>query len=120
MRHFKQTLRLTIYILTIIAATLLFGFRLFINPVHIIGHLKRNPKDTSAYVEGITVIVKGDNKVLAHSFTDNKGDFELSFTPDKEKSFDFFVFGVAVDTMFIGSVKTFESDKPEMTFYIPA
>mgnify|MGYP000954310805 FL=1 len=100
--------------------TLLLGFRLLINPVHIKGHLKRNPKDTSAYVEGIAVIIKGDNKVLAHTFADRQGNFEITFIPDKEKSFDFFVFGVAVDTMLIGSVKTFDSDTPEMTFYIPA
>ncbi len=120
MRHFKQTLRLTTYISTIIAATLLLGFRLLTNPVHITGHLKKNPKDTSAYVEGIAVIVKGDNKVLAHTFTDRQGNFEITFTPNKEKSFDFFVFGVAVDTMLISSVKTFDSDTPEMTFYIPS
>src|SRR5687768_16758191 len=88
-RHFKQTLRLTIYISTIIAATLLLGFRLLTNPVHITGHLKKNPKDTSAYVEGIAVIVKGDNKVLAHTFADRQGNFEVTFTPDKERSFDF-------------------------------
>jgi hypothetical protein len=119
-RHFKKTLRSTIYILTIIAASLLLGFRVFTNPVYITGHLKRNPKDTSAYVEGIAVIVKGDNKILAHTFVDRQGNFEITFTPAKEKSFDFFVFGVAVDTVLIGSVKTFDSDTPEMTFYIPA
>lgn len=115
-----HTLRLTIYISTIFFAIFLLSFRLLINPVYITGHLKRNPKDTSAYVEGIFVIVKGDNKVLAQTFADRQGNFEITFTPAKEKSFDFFVFGVAVDTMLIGSVKTFESDTPEMTFYIPA
>ncbi|MDQ6758191.1 MAG: hypothetical protein M3004_14810 [Bacteroidota bacterium] len=90
------------------------------NPVHITGHLKRNLKDTSAYVEGIAIIVKGDNKILATTFADRQGNFEITFTPNKEKSFDFFVFGVAVDTLLIGSVRTFESDTPEMTFYIPA
>jgi hypothetical protein len=119
-RHFKQTLRLTIYISTILVATLLLGFKFLINPVHITGHLKRNPKDTSAYVAGITVIVKGDSKILAHAFADRQGNFEVTFTPDKEKSFDFFVYGVAVDTMLVGSVKTFDSDTPEITFYIPA
>jgi len=100
--------------------TLLLGFSLLTNPVTITGHLKRNPKDASAYVEGITVIVKGDSKILAHTFTDRQGNFEITFVPDKEKSFDFFVFGVAVDTMLIGSVKSFDSNTPELTFYIPA
>lgn len=120
MRHFKQTLRLTTYISTILFVTLLLGFNLLTNPVHITGHLKRNPKDTSAYVEGIAVIVKGDNKILTHTVADKNGNFEVTFTPNKEKYFDFFVFGLAVDTMLIGSVKTFVSDTPELTFYIPA
>lgn len=113
-------MRLTIYISIILVATFLLGFRLFTNPVHITGHLKRNPKDTSAYVEGIAVIVKGDNKILAHTFADTQGNFEITFTPEKEKTFDFFVFGVAVDTMLISSVQAFDSDTTEMTFYIPA
>jgi hypothetical protein len=113
-------LRLIIYISTILLATLALGFRLWTNPVHITGHLKRNSKHSSAYVEGIAVIVKGDNKVLAHAFADTQGNFEVTFTPEKENSFDFFVFGVAVDTMLIASVKSFDNDTPEITFYIPA
>ena len=119
MRHFKQTLRLTIYISTILVATLLLGFNLLTNSVHVTGHLKRNPKDTSAYVEVIAIIVKGDNKILAKAFTDRNGNFELKFTPDKEKSFDFYCFGLAVDTLLIASVRTFESNTPDLTFYIP-
>ena len=34
-----KTLRLTIYISTILLATLLLGFELLTNPVHITGHL---------------------------------------------------------------------------------
>ena len=118
-RHFKQTLRLIIYISTILLATLLLGFKLSTNPVHITGHLKRNPKDTSAYVEGISVIVKSDNKILAQTFTDRQGNFELKFTPVNEKSFDFYCYGLAVDTLLIASIRTFESDTPDLTFYIP-
>ena len=98
MRHFKQKLRLTIYISTIFLSTLLLGFKLLTNPVHITGHLRKNPKDTSAYVGGITVIVKGNNKLIAKTFTDRHGNFELTFTPKNEKSFDFYCYGLAVDT----------------------
>ena len=119
MRHFKQTVRFIIYISTILLATLLLGFKFLINPLHITGHLKRNPKDTSAYVGGISVIVKGGNKILAQTFTDKQGNFELKFTPDKAKSFDFYCYGLAVDTLLIASVQTFESDTPDLTFYIP-
>lgn len=119
MRHFKQTLRLTIFISTILVATLLLGFRHLTNPVTITGHLKKNPKDSSAFVDRVLVFVKGDNKILAKVLTDEKGDFELTFTPKKEKSFDFFCTGLGIDTLLIASVTTFESDTPEMTFYIP-
>ncbi len=118
--HCKQTLRLTIYISAIFLSALLLGFRLSINPVHIKGHVKKNPKNSFAYLDGVDVIIKGDNKVLAHTFTDNKGNFEIRFTPGKERSFDFFVFAPGIDTMLISSLKTFDSDTPEMSFYIPA
>jgi len=118
-RHFKQTLRLTIYISTLFVATLLLGFRLFTNPITITGHLKKNPKDRSGFVEWVTVFVKSDNKILAKVLTDNKGDFKLTFTPENQKSFDFYCTGVSLDTLLISSMTTFESDTPEVTFYIP-
>ncbi len=119
MRHFIQPLRLKIYISTIFLATLLFGFRFLINPVHITGHIRKNPKDTSAYIDKLLVFVKGDNKILAKTFTDDKGNFEMTFTPEKEKSFDFYCNGLGIDTLLLASVTTFESDTPEITFYIP-
>jgi len=118
-RHFKQTLRLIIYISTILIATLLLGFKLLTNPVTITGHLKKNLTDNSAFVDRVIVFVKGDNKILAKVLTDEKGDFEITFTPKKEKSFDFYCTGLGLDTLLISSVTTFESDTPEMTFYIP-
>jgi hypothetical protein len=118
-RHFKQTLRFKIYIPTIFFATLLLGFKLLTNPVIITGHLKKSPKDTSAFVEKVSIFVKGDNKVLAQTISDDKGNFTLTFTPKQEKSFDFYCTALGIDTLLISSVTTFESDTPEMTFYIP-
>ncbi len=118
MRHFK-ILRLIIYISTIFLSTILVGFRPLTNPVTISGHLKKSPKDTSAYVDILLVFVKGDNRILAKSVTNNNGDFEITFTPNKEKSFDFYCTGLGIDTLLIASVTTFESDTPEMTFYVP-
>lgn len=119
MRNFKQTLRLIIYISTIFVATLLLGFRLLTNLVTITGHLKKNPKDNSAFIDRVMVFVKADNKILAKVLTDEKGDFEITFTPQKEKLFNFYCTGLGIDTLLIASVTTFESDTPEMTFYIP-
>ena len=98
---------------------LLFGFRLSTNPVYITGHIKKNPKDTLDYVAHLNVFVKEGNKVLAKTQTDAEGNFELAFTPKKEKSSDFYCFGVSIDTLLIASVTTFDSDTPEMTFFIP-
>ncbi|NCT74225.1 MAG: hypothetical protein GXC78_06840 [Chitinophagaceae bacterium] len=105
--------------MTFFAVALLFGFRQFTLPVTITGHLKKNPKDTSAYIQNIVMFVKGDNKLLAKSKTDHKGDFTITFTPMNEKSFDFYCTGIGIDTLLLSSVITFESDTPEMIFYIP-
>jgi len=112
-------MRLYQIIPAIVIAILLVSFAPFINPVYINGHVRKNPTDTSAYVEHLLVFVKGGDKVLAKTFTDSKGNFEMTFTPEKEKSFDFYCTGIGIDTLLLGSVKTFESDTPEMTFYIP-
>ncbi|MGN6211000.1 MAG: hypothetical protein ACTHN6_00705 [Parafilimonas sp.] len=108
------------FIATIFIAVIFFSFKPLTNPVYITGHIKKNPSDTSAFIAHLVVFVKGDNKILAKTMTDDKGNFGLTFTPKKEKSFDFYCNGVGVDTMLIASVITFESDTPEMTFYIPA
>ena len=112
-------MRLSNYTLIIIIATFLWGGKSADLPVTIKGHLRKNPSDTSAYIMAVTVFVKGDNKVLARTFTDWKGDFSLTFTPGKETSFDFYCTGVGIDTLLMSSITTFESDTPEMTFYIP-
>jgi len=112
-------MRPCLFISTIFVSTLFFGFRSLTYPVEITGHIKKNPKDTSAYVEHLTVFVKGGRKILAKALTDDKGNFRLSFTPMKEKSFDFFCTGIGIDTLLIESVTTFDSDEVEMTFYVP-
>jgi hypothetical protein len=103
----------------IFIGTLFLSFKPLTNPVFIKGQVKRNPKENSGYVEYVAVFVKGGNKVLAKTVTDDKGNFELSFTPEKENSFDFFCNAVGIDTMLLASIKAFESDTAEMTFFIP-
>jgi hypothetical protein len=116
----KIRMRLTFFILTFLLTTGMVSFKVATNQIKITGHLKLNPKDTSSYIGGMTIILKGDNKILTQTFTDKKGNFELTFTPNNEKSFNFFCYGLGVDTLLVESVKTFESDNPEMNFYIPA
>jgi len=108
------------FILVILIAAPFFGYRPLTNKVYVKGHIKKNPQDTSVSISHLTVFVKGDNKILTKAITNNKGDFELSFTPNKEESFDFYCNGVTFDSIFIASIIKFESDTPELTFYIPA
>jgi len=88
-------------------------------PVVITGHLKKNPSAASAHTNGVTVFVKADDKKLAETVTDSKGNFTLSITPGNEKSFDFFCTAADIDTLLIASFTRFESDTPEVTLYVP-
>ena len=113
-------MRLTTYILTILILTISFGFRTTTNPISIYGHLKNNTNEKSIYNSGLIVFVKADGKILAQDTTNESGDFVLEFLPEKkEKHFDFFCCGIGMNTILISSVSIFESDTPEMTFYIP-
>jgi hypothetical protein len=113
-------MRRLIYIAFIFIEIFLFGFRPFINPISIKGHIRPNSIDSSLYIGYLSVFVKGDSKILARATTNEKGKFNLSFTPGKEKSFDFYCAGIGVDTIILASFTKFESDNPEMTFFIPS
>ena len=112
-------MRLLLAITFIFLTTLFFGFKPLTLPVDIIGHIKKNPKDTSVCVGLLTKFVRGDKKVLAKALTDDNGNFKMTITPAKEKSFDFFCTGVGLDTLFISSIITFSSEVPDMIFYVP-
>ncbi|MFT3750823.1 MAG: hypothetical protein QM768_21095 [Agriterribacter sp.] len=99
--------------------TLLLTFKQVFLPVTVTGYLKKNPKNTSAFISNIIVFIKGDIKLLARMLTDNKGNFTITFTPKNEKSFDFYCTRPGIDTLLLSSVTTFESDTPEIIFYIP-
>jgi hypothetical protein len=113
-------MRAILTIAAILLIAFLYGFTKLTNPVVIKGHIRKNPKQEAGYVEYITVFVKGGEKVLAKTITDTKGDFELTFTPVNEKSFDFYCAGVGIDTMLVATVERFVSDNSDMTFYLPA
>lgn len=88
-------------------------------PMVLTGHLKKNPSAASAYTNGVTIFVKAGNTKLAETVTDSKGNFTISFTPAGEESFDFFCTAADIDTLLIASYDRFESNTPEITFYIP-
>ncbi|MCC2546341.1 hypothetical protein LJY25_07785 [Hymenobacter sp. BT175] len=116
MRRFRNG-----YLILILLASplLLSGFRQNTSAYIISGHLRKNPSDPSWYIEGVNILVKDDNEVLAKNTTDSKGDFELILPSVKGKHLDFFATGLGIDTLLIASIEKSESSSFEMTFYIP-
>ncbi len=112
-------MRLSTFFLIIILFVVLNGFTSSSHPVYITGYLKTNTKDSKLILDKITVFIKGDNKILAKSVTNRNGRFEISFIPKNEKSFDFYCVGIGSDTLFLQSIKKFESDTPTILFQIP-
>jgi hypothetical protein len=112
--------KILITILLIFIGTILISFNFFSITIYVTGHLRKNPSDTSGYVKGLTVFVKGNGIILAKTVTDKKGNFHLHFTDKGQKSFDFFCTGDATDTLLLSSITRFESDTPDIIFLIPA
>ena len=112
-------MRLIIYLSAIFFVTLVSGFTHFSLPVYITGHLKNNYNKATSFTDRVLILVKGNHKILAKSFTDNKGNFSISFTANKERSFDFYCAVLGIDTLLIASFTTFGSDAPDITFYLP-
>ena len=113
-------MRLISYISTFLILTFLFGFKTNTSPITIYGHLRNSTKDKDILKAKIIIFVKADNKILSQDTLNEKGEFVLEFLPEKiEKHFDFYCYGLGVDTILISSVTIFESDNPQMTFYLP-
>ncbi|HSC39126.1 MAG TPA: hypothetical protein VLD19_14690, partial [Chitinophagaceae bacterium] len=93
-----------IIISAILAMSFLLGFTVLTFPVEITGHIRRSHGSISTHLKGLFVFVKADKKLVAKTFTNARGDFALSFTPAKEKSFDFYCAGNGMDTLLLRSV----------------
>ena len=106
--------------------TLLLSLLLSISSVHakptfpenLTGHLKNSPSGNINLYHDL-IFVKGGNKILAKSFTDKHGNFELMFYPDKIKSFNFYCKTNDGKVFFLKTIKQFDSDNDEITFVIP-
>jgi hypothetical protein len=103
----------------ILLSIFLLGFTPGTHIIQIHGHLRESHGPLSGYITFINVFVKGDDKILASTQSDDKGDFILSFDRNNVTTFDFYCSGAGVDNMLIASVPKIESEMPEMTFYIP-
>ncbi|MBP4143241.1 hypothetical protein J3S90_15680 [Flavobacterium sp. P4023] len=102
------------YILSIFAVFLILSFNTFSNQVFINGHLKPKSSSYKSDLIGLKIFVKADGKILAESYTDQNGDFNLKFIAENQKSFDFFCSGIGIGTILLKSVNNFESDNLEM------
>jgi hypothetical protein len=96
------------------------GFSPKTNEIDISGHLRNRTGSFYSGLAGVVVFVKANNKILAKATTNNKGDFELIFIPQKEKAFYFYAVPVKNDTVFLKSLlNDFDRDNPEIVFFLP-
>jgi hypothetical protein len=107
------------YILPIFIVLLISSFKNLSNPIFITGHLKPK-KEFKNNIVGLKIFVKADGNIIAENFTDRNGDFNLTFTPEKENFFDFYCSGIGIGTILLKSVNSFESDNIEMNFNFTA
>ena len=114
----RKKLFIPLLMLALFAVVSVFSF--YSIRVYITGHLKKNPADTSASINSVFIILKGDGKILAKSVAYENGKFDMNFLHAKEKSYDFFCTGLGMDTILLASMQSFESDQPDITLVIPA
>lgn len=99
---------------------LIFTLLLFSTTLYVTGHLKNDPSNKKTFnVSTRQIIVKADNKIVAKSKTDKKGNFDTNFTVDMldTRTFNFYVID-KTDTIFLKGFKEFESDTPKITFLV--
>lgn len=69
----------------------------------------KNPAINSQII-GLHLFVKADNKIIAKTEIDTTKNYSINFSPIGQRSFDFFITGIGVDTMLLRSYKNFQSD----------
>lgn len=102
------------YLLIVFVVLLILSFKNLSNPIFINGHLKPKNVKLKNDIVGLKIFVKADGNILAENYTDKNGEFNSTFTPKKEKSFDFFCSGIGFGTILLKSETDFEIDNIEM------
>ena len=102
------------HILSIFVILAILSFKNFSNPIFINGHLKPKNAELKNDIIALKIFVKADGKTLAESYTDQNGNFKLTFTTENEKSFDFYCSGIGIGTILLKSVTNFEGKNIEM------
>lgn len=102
------------HILSIFVILVILSFKNLSNPIFINGHLKPKNAELKNDIIALKIFVKADGKILAESYTDQNGNFKLTFTPENEKSFDFYCSGIGIETILLKSETNFEGENIEM------
>ncbi|MCX8080291.1 MAG: hypothetical protein N3F09_03535 [Bacteroidia bacterium] len=95
------------------------SFKPLTNALYISGKVYSDDKELYEQLVGLNLFVIADSKLVAQTFTDKCGHYELSFTRGSEKSFDFFITSIGIDTTLLKSFTTFESDVMTYDFKFP-
>jgi hypothetical protein len=82
--------------------------------ISLTGHLRGLPKNLH-----YSIAVFGDGRYLNSSQPYGKDGFTLDFSDSREKAFDFYFRPSKGDTLLLASIKIFESDEPDINFYLP-
>jgi hypothetical protein len=115
-------MRLIPNILIVTFLIVLFSFKEEFNEgISVQGQLRMKPKEEPSFSVGhLTILVKGGDEILGSTLSDSLGRFTLKFLPNEAKSFDFFCFGIGIDTILISSIHKIDFGKTDFDFFVPA
>lgn len=91
-------------------ALLAIGAGLPSNRLYLSGSVRFTDKPEVQRVEGLYLFVKAGGHVVAATYVDSDGAYNINFIPEQQPSFDFYYAGLGDDTTFIRSFTEFESD----------
>jgi hypothetical protein len=108
---------LTIYICLL--SFCLMGFSTFSNEIDLTGRLRNKTGSSPADVGGLRVFVMGNQKIMAKGKSNARGVFHLFWNDDPSVKTYYFYCILDTDTIPIGKVHHFDSQEPDLTFYLP-
>lgn len=103
-------MKTTIIILTLFATLTLTSFLRPSNRLYLSGKVYSDDKNINTQLVGLYLFVKADGKIIIGEYIDTDRHYDISFIPENQQSFDFFVTGFGIDTIFLKSYTKFESD----------
>ncbi len=99
-----------ILLLLIICFLTLTSFIAITIRVYFSGSISSTNKKIEEQIIGLHFFVKANKKVIAQTIIDSTRNYAISFLPDKEIIFDFFITGFGIDTILLKSYKTFPGE----------